>query len=507
MKNLSYIISAILHISLGMSSHDGGSCIADPNTRDISRNIFTYPETVQSENFVVHFTISDVDSQLVNGQMLSLQTNYGYAQSILGHLESALSSYMASGWASLPPDCDETISDLESPWHCVNFGGNSLYDVYISNDGVGMVVPENPYPVEPYSGGYTSYMKISTLLNQHESVPSWSHHVIAHELHHSIQLRYGYSVSGSPGQYIYNGWFFEQTATYMQNVIYPNSTHLETMLGNCNVVTPLTFPHYSIDYPSEIYPYRSALWQKFLVESIGDSSIVRYIWEGYGTQYASGEPTSLFPIYSSSIDYASSGATSLSDAYSDYALWRYFTGSRSISGQYFNEADRYCTASTDSGHENYSFLLEANKGGSRYIELPSDDINFSVYSENPHQIQVTQIISHSNEAEQGIIDIVELESDGNYFYLETYPNYENTLVVNSEYSGYLGEDIEFIILTELPELQGDLNGDQLINVLDVIITVNTILENQYIEDADFNGDSVVNVLDVVSLIELILDIS
>ena len=26
-----------------------------------------------------------------------------------------------------------------------------------------MVVPETPYPVEPYIGGYTSYMKISTL--------------------------------------------------------------------------------------------------------------------------------------------------------------------------------------------------------------------------------------------------------------------------------------------------------------------------------------------------------
>ena len=68
----------------------------------------------------------------------------------------------------------------------------------------------------------------------------------------------------------------------MENVVFPESNHLYTMLANCNVVTPLTFTHYGVDYPAEIYPYRSALWQKFLVSSIGDSSIVRYMWEDYG---------------------------------------------------------------------------------------------------------------------------------------------------------------------------------------------------------------------------------
>ena len=42
-------------------------------------------------------------------------------------------------------------------------------------------------------------------------------------------------------------------------------------------------------YPAELYPYRSALWQKYLVESLGDSSIVRYMWEDYGLRFSSGE--------------------------------------------------------------------------------------------------------------------------------------------------------------------------------------------------------------------------
>ena len=129
------------------------TCIIDIGNREVVRNEYTFHEKIQSEHFVIHFTTSTADSQLVNGQLLSLQSNAGYAQSILDHLESSLTVFLQDGWESLPPDCDESISDLDSPNHCINFGGNSLYDIYISNDGVGMVVPESPYPVEPYTGG------------------------------------------------------------------------------------------------------------------------------------------------------------------------------------------------------------------------------------------------------------------------------------------------------------------------------------------------------------------
>ena len=122
------------------------SCIADKNNREIVRNQFTNHETIESENFVIHFTTSSTDSQYVNGQWYNLQSNYSYAQSIIDHAESALSIYINNGWETPPPDCDEAITNEDSPDHCINFGGNSLYDIYISNDGAGMVVPENSYP-------------------------------------------------------------------------------------------------------------------------------------------------------------------------------------------------------------------------------------------------------------------------------------------------------------------------------------------------------------------------
>ena len=498
MNKILSIFSFILIVSFEVGLSD--SCIVDKDSRDISRNIFTYPETIQSENFVVHFTTSTVDSQLVNGQLLSLQSNAGYAQSILDHLESSLAIFLQDGWESLPPDCDESITDLESPNHCINFGGNSLYDIYISNDGVGMVVPESPYPVEPYTGGYTSYMKISTLLNEHATVPYWSHHVMAHELHHSIQVRYGYSVSGSPGNYMYNGWLFEQTATYMENVIYPNSFHLSTMLGNCDVVTPLTFPEYNIDYPAEIYPYRSALWQKFLVESLGDSSIIRYIWEDYGLDYASGNPVSLFPIYSDAVEQVTDNQSSLSDAYTDYAIWRYFTGERHVPNQHFNESASYCTASTISDFES-PLVLSSNKGASRFIELPSDDLSLVVLADNTEDIQ----LSHLKIGQNNDIDINPLYPENGSFYFDISSEETNVIVANSSYNDIESSDINFSISINDSDLIGDINGDFLINVQDVVLTVNLVLMNQYNIDVDFNLDGNIDVLDVVQLINIILD--
>ena len=54
---------------------------------------------------------------------------------------------------------------------------------------------------------------------------------------------------------------------------------------------------------------------------------------------------------------------------------------------------------------------------------------------------------------------------------------------------------------------GDLNGDTLINVVDVVILVNYILgigELDTLEQADMDDNNLINVVDVVLLLNLIL---
>ena len=53
---------------------------------------------------------------------------------------------------------------------------------------------------------------------------------------------------------------------------------------------------------------------------------------------------------------------------------------------------------------------------------------------------------------------------------------------------------------------GDLNDDNMINILDVILIVNMILENSdYLSLGDMNQDNLINILDVISLVNIILN--
>ena len=55
-------------------------------------------------------------------------------------------------------------------------------------------------------------------------------------------------------------------------------------------------------------------------------------------------------------------------------------------------------------------------------------------------------------------------------------------------------------------INGDVNFDLEVNILDVVLMVNFILSNEYNEFADLNNDMVLNVVDVVLLVNIILDI-
>ncbi len=55
------------------------------------------------------------------------------------------------------------------------------------------------------------------------------------------------------------------------------------------------------------------------------------------------------------------------------------------------------------------------------------------------------------------------------------------------------------------EIPGDVNGDGVVDIVDVVYLVNTILDNNYFPDGDINNDGMINILDVVEIINIILD--
>ena len=63
----------------------------------------------------------------------------------------------------------------------------------------------------------------------------------------------------------------------------------------------------------------------------------------------------------------------------------------------------------------------------------------------------------------------------------------------------------FLSLDLISQIQGDLNGDQSVDILDVISILNLILEGEYDIVGDMNLDSTMNVMDVVILVNSILN--
>ena len=55
------------------------------------------------------------------------------------------------------------------------------------------------------------------------------------------------------------------------------------------------------------------------------------------------------------------------------------------------------------------------------------------------------------------------------------------------------------------EYVGDLNGDGMINILDIVQVVNLVLENEYEANGDLNSDGIINVIDIVQLVNIILN--
>ena len=54
-------------------------------------------------------------------------------------------------------------------------------------------------------------------------------------------------------------------------------------------------------------------------------------------------------------------------------------------------------------------------------------------------------------------------------------------------------------------LLGDLNNDQILNILDIVQLVNIVLLNNYDSNGDLNNDGFINILDIVQLINIILN--
>ena len=98
---------------------------------------------------------------------------------------------------------------------------------------------------------------------------------------------------------------------------------------------------------------------------------------------------------------------------------------------------------------------------------------------------------------------------GVYFQVMEFGDGEMTLFYNNGSGPAPQANSMFLSLDGwLPDLPGDVNQDDSINVLDVVLLVNSILNQGSANDypqADLNEDGLLNVLDVVLIVNIILN--
>ena len=113
-----------------------------------------------------------------------------------------------------------------------------------------------------------------------------------------------------------------------------------------------------------------------------------------------------------------------------------------------------------------------------------------------------EIESESSWLSVGESEIIELEINTND--LDTGNEYWGDLIVTSN-----TDQNPIIIPMQLNimenNIQGDLNGDGMIDIQDLIILINMILANEYSTLADLNEDGVANILDITIYVHIILN--
>ena len=154
----------------------------------------------------------------------------------------------------------------------------------------------------------------------------------------------------------------------------------------------------------------------------------------------------------------------------------------------------------------YSVEIDNFKGeyGNYFIESDSSFI-FTIYNMGWSMQSYNYYISNQQGDtlyfDSSFIDSNDKEElQINSEFLDFYNQQTYSLVISSLNNQNIDQSVEF----KYVGLYGDIDNDQIIDVIDIIFIINLILESNYDLTADLNNDEVLNVLDVVILVNLII---
>lgn len=275
-------------------------------------------KSVLAGRFRIHYDTSGTNAPaLLNASHQRIPgTANAFADSV-GSILSYVLRYETDSLGYLPPPPDN------------GSGGGTEYDIYINGmSSYGATYPESPIISKPDGSTYTSYMEIDNdfmfvVPDSNKGLPALRV-TLAHELHHAIQM----------GQYGYWGndiFFYEITSVWMEDVLFTEVNdyfqYLRASWGHFrNPEVPLNSP------PGNFIVYSRGIWGQFIAKKYG-RSVMRRAWEWMQSVrplQAMNNALLEAPNYSS-----------LREAFGEWTLWNYYTGTRHDPVRYYPEGRYY----------------------------------------------------------------------------------------------------------------------------------------------------------------------
>ena len=284
-------------------------------TRSGDRDIPQFDESLLDESIVspaghfrVHFTRTGENA--VANEGMSGTPNY-----VLEAALAADSAYtvLVSNLGFLPPLPDNGIDGDELDVYIRDWNGTFYGMTYFGNSAPSMtyLVIDNDYTESSYATSGLAALRVT----------------IAHEFFHMVQLRYAYPFEPVSS----NAYWYEISSTWMEEKCYPEVDDYHAYVADN--FRQSSFPNLNDDRYGFAFSYGHGLFGQILDLEYGQSGgkhIMLDIWEELSGREAT---DNLDQVLSSP-----AWGSSLTQALGMYALYNVFTGSRSVTNEYYPDA-------------------------------------------------------------------------------------------------------------------------------------------------------------------------
>jgi agmatine/peptidylarginine deiminase len=147
------------------------------------------------------------------------------------------------------------------------------------------------------------------------------------------------------------------------------------------------------------------------------------------------------------------------------------------------------------------------------VDNSSIYIDVEVIDYSNFNIDLQSVLLHwKYSAEDGPFGEIPLELESDNIYTGTFPalNSSSSIEYFITSINMIGDivshpNVGWHIFNTLEFLLGDINGDNSINIQDIVLVVNLVLAGGYNNSADLNFDSTVDILDIIQIVNYILD--